>query len=233
MKTLLYILSVLAVNAPVAFCHWNYDRLIVNGQIIGDPYQYVRRSNDSNTPLQNVNSTDLRCNSGGESGASTLMYTVQAGDKVGFGVAATFGHPGPQQVYTSNAPAAAADYDGSGGWARIYSLTTSYNASAGQGDGILKWATYRMQTFQFTLPASTPPGEYLLRAEGLALHAAHKANGAQFYVRCAQIRVTGNGDGSPGPLIEFPREYHWISPGVLILAFWSRLSNYTAPGPSL
>lgn len=90
-----------------------------------------------------------------------------------------------------------------------------------------------MQTFRFTLPANVPPGEYLLRAEGLALHAAHKANCAQFYVACAQIKVTGNGNGILVPTIRFPGGYKWDSPGVLIPEFWSKIQNYTAPGPKL
>ncbi|KAF1999822.1 lytic polysaccharide monooxygenase [Amniculicola lignicola CBS 123094] len=224
---LLYVTNTLA--------HWNYDRLIVNGQPIGSSYQYVRQTNNSNSPLQQVNSTDMRCNSGAASGTSlgTQTYTVKAGDELGFAVKSTFGHPGPQQVYLSRAPGSAAGYDGSGDWARIYSLTTSSNASAGASDGVLKWATHKAQTFRFNLPAETPSGEYLLRAEGLALHAAQKVNGAQFYIACAQIKVIGKGSEVVGPMVRFPGVYEWDTPGVLISGFWSKIENYTAPGPKM
>lgn len=175
----------------------------------------------------------MRCNSGGASGLNTQTYNVSAGNRLGFAIADTFGHPGPQQVYLSKAPSTAAEYDGSGDWSKIYTLTYSLNSSYGAIDGILKWATYRAHTFNFQLPEATPPGEYLLRAEGLALHAAHKANNAQFYVSCAQIRVDGVGEGIPGPTIKFPEGYQWNSPGVLIPEFWSRITNYTSPGPRL
>jgi hypothetical protein len=229
------IITALVLLATTVQCHWNYDRIIVNGQVIGESYQYIRKTNNSNTPLQDVNSTDIRCNSGGASGIplKTQTLTVAAGSELGFGIASTFGHPGPQQVYLSNAPGRAEEYEGEGDWTKIYTLTYSLNASYGASDGILKWATYKAQTFNFLLPLSTPPGEYLLRAEGLALHAAHKANNAQFYVGCAQIRVIGEGKGVPGPTTRFPGGYRWNSVGVLIPEFWSKITNYTAPGPRL
>lgn len=233
MRSFLCIAAAFAASLPTVLGHWNYDRLIVNGEIIGSPYQYIRRTNNSNSPLQNVNSTDMRCNSGASSGLSTETYTVHAGDELGFGIAATFGHPGPQQVYLSKAPTAAAEYDGSGDWTKIYTLSYSLNASYGASDGILKWATHKAQTFRFKLPEETPAGEYLLRAEGLALHAAHKKDCAQFYVACAQIKVTGAGEEAPGPTIRFPGGYKWNSTGVLIPEFWSKITNYTAPGPEL
>jgi hypothetical protein len=224
-----------ALNTSITYAHWNYDHIIVNGQIIGDPYQFVRKTNNSNTPLQNVNSTDMRCNAGASSGVAlnTQTYTVAAGDSLGFAVKDTFGHPGPQQVYISKSPGAAAEYDGSGDWTKLYSLTYSLNSSAGAGDGLLKWATYRARTFNFKLPRELPAGEYLLRAEGLALHAAHKPNNAQFYIACAQLKVTGNGTGVLEPGIKFPGGYQWNSTGVLMPQFWSKITNYTAPGPKL
>ena len=152
---------------------------------------------------------------------------------LGFAVKDTFGHPGPQQIYLSRAPGPAAEYDGSGDWTKIYSLTYSLNSSYGASDGILKWATHNARTFNFKLPSETPSGEYLLRAEGLALHAAHKPDNYQFYIACAQINVVGSGVGVPGPTIKFPGGYQWNSTGVLIPEFWSRITNYTAAGPTL
>ncbi|KAI1475148.1 glycoside hydrolase family 61 protein [Daldinia sp. EC12] len=191
---------------------------------------------------------DFRCNVDANPAET---YTVHAGDELGFGINEHFGHPGIQQVYLSKAPEgiAAADYDGSGGWARIYSLTSSptnstNSSSTNSDDGeILTWATHNIQNFRFALPTSTPPGEYLLRAEGLAIHAAHKWACAQFYVSCAQIKVIAGGnasnlgagvrEGDLGPLVKIPGVYRGDEPGVLIPVFWSFLTNYTAPGPAL
>ncbi|ORY56615.1 glycosyl hydrolase family 61-domain-containing protein [Pseudomassariella vexata] len=235
MKKLLSLPTLLATITVPVLAHWNYDTLIVNDTPIGSPYQYIRRTNNSNSPLVLVNSTDMRCNSGASSGitTNTSTYHVAAGSEVGFGIASTFGHPGPQQVYLSPVPAGltAADYDGSGEWVKIYAATTQANTTLGpQG---LVWATHNVHSFRFTLPAETPAGEYLLRAEGLALHAAHKLDCAQFYVGCAQIRVTGDGKGVLGPLVRIPGVYNDTEPGVLIPEFWSYMTNYTLPGPEL
>lgn len=229
-----------------ALAHWTYTNLIVEGEVIGEPYQYVRQSNTSNAPLQIVNSTDMRCNSGGASGTAlgTETLTVQAGAELGFKIASTFGHPGVQQVYISRVPdgVSAADYDGSGDWTKIYaasyklapnSTSTSPEPAIDPNNGII-WATAKIHSFRFPLSASLPSGEYLIRAEGLALHAAHKLNNAQFYVGCAQVLVESEDEaGVPGPLVKFPGAYVNTSPGVLIPDFWTKIRNYTMPGPEL
>jgi hypothetical protein len=58
-----------------------------------------------------------------------------------------------------------------------------------------------------TIPAATPSGDYLLRVEHIALHMAMQANKAQFYLACSQIKVTGGGNGIPGPLVAMPGAY--------------------------
>lgn len=251
----------LATGVGVVRGHWNYNNLVVNGQVVGDPYQYVRRTNNSNTPLQDVSSTDMRCNAGGATGLAapgadnasstqTQTYTVRAGaDELGFTIAETFGHPGVQQVYLSRAPdgTAAAAYDGSGAWTRIFATGTKVRTAADgttapeTGSEGLVWAARRAHSFRIPPldPASTPPGEYLLRAEGLALHAAHKRGCAQFYVACAQLRVLNDAyddddDDSPAaPTVRIPGVYNDTTPGVLIPDFWTRITDYTPPGPEL
>lgn len=68
----------------------------------------------------------------------------------------------------------------------------------------------------FTLPASLPSGQYLVRAEQIALHVASSFGGAQFYISCAQINVVGGGSGTPGPLVSIPGVYTGNEPGILI-----------------
>jgi len=231
--------ALLLVSSTLA--HWKYDRLILNGQIMGSQYQYIRRNNNSNGHINDVSSTDMRCNRGASASPDTQTLTVAAGSDIGFTIAKHFGHPGPQQVYISKAPGSVSEYDGSGGWARIYSLTTASAASDMSGNyyksnttkDSLKWASRQMDSFMFTLPSETPPGEYLLRAEGIALHAAHKDAQAQFYISCGQIKVIGNGTGTPGPLVTIPGWYAKTDPGVLIPTFWEKLKSYKTPGPAL
>ena len=48
---------------------------------------------------------------------------------------------------------------------------------------------------------------YLVRSEHIALHGASNVGGAQIYISCAQINVTGGGSGKPSPLVAFPGAY--------------------------
>ncbi|KAF2004779.1 lytic polysaccharide monooxygenase, partial [Amniculicola lignicola CBS 123094] len=228
--------------------HWNYDRLIHNGAIVGDYYTYIRKTDNSNSPITDITSTNMRCNSGGASGNTTETYAVSTGDEVGFMINSNFGHPGPQQVYLSKAPSTAAEYDGSGDWVKIYSATT--NDITDQG---LQWAMNGVTNFSFALPG-VDAGEYLLRAEGLALHGAGSEGGAQWYIGCAQISVGGAaGNGTTtAPLngtavgggttnvtanldsaVKIPGLYTVDEPGILINIYYPVPTNYTAPGPAL
>lgn len=222
-----YFLPLLAL-ASTALAHWNYDRLVHKGKIVGDYYTYIRRTSNSNSPVTDVSSTDMRCNVGGGSGSATQTYEVAAGDQIGFVINVNFGHPGPQQVYISKAPSTAAAYDGSGSWTKIYSATTSSITSEG-----LQWATNGITSFLFNIPAQTPPGEYLVRAEGLALHGAGTKGGAQWYIGCAQIKVTGSGSGTLSPSVKIPGVYKGDEPGIVINIYYPVPTNYTTPGPAL
>lgn len=76
----------------------------------------------------------------------------------------------------------------------------------------------------FTVPAGTPDGDYLVRVEHIALHSASSAGGAQFYISCGQVTLTGGGSGTPGPLVEFPGAYSATDPGILINIYYPVVS---------
>ncbi len=84
----------------------------------------------------------------------------------------------------------------------------------------------------FTVPKKVPSGNYLVRVESIALHLAQNVGGAQFYISCGQITITGGGDGTPGPLVAFPGAYKASDPGLI----WPNSpprTSYTAPGPAV
>jgi hypothetical protein len=87
-------------------------------------------------------------------------------------------------------------------------------------------------TVSVTIPKNTPSGDYLLRIEHIALHQASQTNGAQFYLSCAQIRVTNGGNGNPGPLVSFPGAYKSTDPGIKV-NIYSGATSYTPPGPAV
>ncbi|KAG8858395.1 hypothetical protein FRB96_005280 [Tulasnella sp. 330] len=88
----------------------------------------------------------------------------------------------------------------------------------------------------FTIPSCIPPGNYFLRAEIIALHGASTYPGAQLYMECAQINVTGGGTAKPAT-VSFPGAYAGTDPyvqlqcGITINIYYPAVTNYTIPGP--
>jgi hypothetical protein len=87
-------------------------------------------------------------------------------------------------------------------------------------------------TVEFKIPQNVPSGKYLVRVESIALHQASNPGGAQMYLSCAQVNVTGGGNGTPGPLVAFPGAYKSSDPG-LIWSYYPVKTSYTAPGPAV
>lgn len=138
-------------------------------------------------------------------------------------------------------------WDGSGNvWFKIYAEQAT--TSGGQ----LSWGSlsmnsplhptqqFRLRCFHFidkgsvsvTIPKNTPSGDYLLRIEHIALHQASNVNGAQFYISCAQVKVTNGGSGTPSPLVSFPGAYKATDPGIKV-NIYSGATSYTPPGPAV
>ncbi|CAK7233408.1 hypothetical protein SCUCBS95973_008585, partial [Sporothrix curviconia] len=81
------------------------------------------------------------------------------------------------------------------------------------------------------LPSDIAPGNYVLRHEMIALHAAGNANGAQNYPFCFNLVVSGNGTAAPTGI---PAESFYKSndPGILFDLF-TKFTTYVIPGPPL
>ncbi|KPM38462.1 hypothetical protein AK830_g8095 [Neonectria ditissima] len=160
----------------MASAHYTFSGLLINGELVGDEWQYVREHTRGYMPTfreEAATSKDFRCNLGASSGTYTGVYTVKAGDVVGLRQAFGAGgieHPGPTQVYLSRAPDSVKDYDGSGDWIKCV------------------WGENHIS---FTVGDTIPDGEYLLRGEHTALHGAHEGK-AEFYYACAHIKVEGS-----------------------------------------
>lgn len=88
------------------------------------------------------------------------------------------------------------------------------------------------------MPSCIAPGQYLLRAEIIALHSASKSMGAQFYMGCAQINVSSSGSKS-GTTVSFPGAYGQSDAGILVSIYDSKGNPkgngqpYKIPGPSV
>ncbi|KAL9616255.1 MAG: hypothetical protein Q9160_008861 [Pyrenula sp. 1 TL-2023] len=214
-----------------AMAHFNFEALIVNGAAT-QPYEYVRRVTNSNSPVTSVDDPNIRCNVGGTNGtwSNTKTQAVNAGDKIGFTINSEIGHPGPVNVYLSQNSGSGdlSAYDGAGDWFKIYEEGADAN-SAG-----LQWFAAGATTVEFTIPHETPAGDYLVRGDHIALHGAGTEGGAQFYMGCAQITVSSSSTTSPpaASLLKFPGAYTATEPGIMLNIYYPPPQNYTMPGGS-
>ncbi|KAF2856826.1 lytic polysaccharide monooxygenase [Plenodomus tracheiphilus IPT5] len=181
----------------------------------------------SNAGLSDVTSDQIRCYTTGNT--APTIQNVAAGSSVGFTASPNIFHPGPLQFYLAKVPTGetAATWEGKGNvWFKIYAEQATI------ANGQLSWGSLNKGTVSVTIPKNTPSGDYLLRVEHIALHQASNAGGAQFYISCAQIKVTGGGSGSPGPLVSFPGVYSANDPGIKV-NIYSGVKSYTPPGPAV
>lgn len=81
--------------------------------------------------------------------------------------------------------------DGSAGWFKVYQngwAPAASNKGAADND---YWGVKDMNKccgkVDFKIPAQLAPGDYLIRAEVIALHSAQSAGGAQFYMSCCEF----------------------------------------------
>ncbi|AEO67395.1 a915fc4c-a007-43ad-8b74-a33949b7a2de [Thermothielavioides terrestris] len=197
----------------------------------------------SNSPVTNVGSRDMICNAGTRpvsgkcpvkaGGTVTVEMHQQPGDRSCNNEAIGGAHWGPVQVYLSKVEDASTA-DGSTGWFKIFADTWSKKAGSSVGDDD-NWGTRDLNAccgkMQVKIPADIPSGDYLLRAEALALHTAGQVGGAQFYMSCYQITVSGGGSASPAT-VKFPGAYSANDPGIHI-NIHAAVSNYVAPGPAV
>lgn len=95
-------------------------------------------------------------------------------------------------------------------------------------DLILMRIKIGLTSYSFTIPKNTPDGQYLLRIEHLAVHNAANYGGAQFFVACGQVKITGGGGGTPGPLVSFPGAYSANDPGIFFNNYYPAVSWHAA-----
>jgi hypothetical protein len=71
------------------------------------------------------------------------------------------------------------EYEGDGDWFKIWETTLCDESADLTKEA---WCAYGMSQFEFKIPADTPAGEYLVRAEHVGLHGAQN-NEAEFFYR--------------------------------------------------
>lgn len=235
MKTI----AVLASITALTNAHAIWQQLWRNGE---DLESTCARMPQSNSPIQDYTSTALQCNVNPSPAPGTCGFA--AGDTVTIemhqhnsracteeGIGGY--HWGPVLAYMSKVEDAAAA-DGSSEFFKVYENT--WKKAEGGGTGQFDyWGTkdldYNCGKLDFTIPDDLAPGDYLLRAEAIALHSANAQGGAQHYVTCYQLTVTGDGTATPTG-VKFPEAYSATGPG-LGFRIYDTMTEYPAPGPAL
>jgi len=192
----------------------------------------------SNSPIENVSSSDMSCNVNGNVPAASVC-NVSAGSTV----KVEWHHTNRQQGPQDGDDPIASSHKGP----IIFYLAKVDNAATVTNTATLNWFKFQEEglnggvwavdklvaaktgTWDVKLPTSIPSGDYLLRGEIIALHSASNYPGAQFYMGCVQIKVSGGAGGNPSPLVKFPGAYSGSDPGVRI-NIWQGVSSYTIPG---
>jgi hypothetical protein len=173
-----------------------------------------------------VTSSDIRCN---QLYPGNETVSVAAGSSVKVNVNPSAG----QDVNTWDPTGAV--------WFRIYAEQPKFGSSL---TWLSKWfhptCPWALVADKYTgaanydikIPACIAPGKYLMRNEHIGLHVAQSSGGAQFYLSCAQLEVTGGGSKAPSNLAAFPGAYKATDPGILININYPVPTSYVNPGPA-
>ncbi|KAJ5040388.1 uncharacterized protein L3040_006044 [Drepanopeziza brunnea f. sp. 'multigermtubi'] len=218
--------AVVASLLSAASAHQNLHQFWVND--VSPGYEVAIRRPPSNNPVTDVTSEDIVCNVGGNIVPSNVVTApANEGDSIKVQWDSST-HPGPITHMLFGPVDDASQATGVGSWFKIDEFASTENGT---------WANVIMaaqdMTYTFNLPTGLASGEYLLRSEMLALHGAADLGGAQFYIGCAQLKITGTGSaGSCGPSIELPGAYKADDPNIYIpdVYFGLDVATYKAPG---
>jgi len=234
--------------------HFTMQYIWIDG--VQQPWgQYIRMTQD-NSPVTDVGSTDMICNPAGLTGTGVGTAQVRPGANISFEwhqhvnvsneLPLSFGHKGPTQIFVAQVPSAvsASDWTPTGSvWTKVYSDGLHY-INAANPDGF--WATdvvcNNNGVHSITLPSCLPDGDYIVRAENVALDLATSLNGAQWYIGCTHLRVNSTlakpqvasvtpAKWASRPLYSLQNLYKATDPGVLINIYWG-MTNYVIPGPA-
>lgn len=207
-----------------------YKGPVAGGAKIASPIRQI----STTSPYKDVNGPGMTC--GRDSKPASQIATVTAGSTIKMSwedhPGDTWNHDlGPLMTYMTKVP--------SGQTADKFNPSNAQWFKVAQ-DGIQKngkWAQASLMTGAFhsvTIPKNIPSGQYLIRAEIIALHLADKRGGVEFYGNCIQVDVKG-GTGGANFLngvttAKFPGTYSLDDKGIHVNVFNGKL-NYVFPGP--
>ncbi|PGH11165.1 hypothetical protein AJ80_07267 [Polytolypa hystricis UAMH7299] len=204
-------------------------------------------SDDS--PITDVNSNSIACNGPPVQyfQSSSAVIDIQAGSVVTGAWLHTLTSTGPDATADNKVIDSSHKGPVSAYLKKVNDATQ--NPSSGPGDGWFKisesaytngvWGVDELIANDgiqsTTIPQCIEDGEYLLRFEILALHSAYSTNGAQFYMECAQVRISGGTGAKQPETVSLPGAFQANHPGISVM-IWNDVgqpypTSYTPPGP--
>ncbi|PSK48385.1 hypothetical protein B9Z65_5561 [Elsinoe australis] len=195
--------ALLSLLTTVVSGHYWFDKTLYAGKTSAS-WQFIRPTDNDGSKCWSCGMLDakdprLSCYQTAVKAAPEVL-SVTAGQPISFIPGNNMGHTGPLLWFMAKVPQGQDvktwDPTGKDVWFKI------------QQSGSKAGSTYPdfdagFNQVNTTIPRQVPSGDYLLRFEHIALHAGDP----QFYVGCAQISVTGGGNGAPAPLAALPGVY--------------------------
>ncbi|KAF8967129.1 glycoside hydrolase family 61 protein G [Flammula alnicola] len=195
----------------------------------------------SNNPITDLTSNNIICNTNFITPVSQTVIPVKAGDKVTAQFhRTTAGYLGPDPAdpldptnkgpiiaYLAQVPSATQSTVTGLEWFKIWQ--DGFNSTTHQWGSDVLFINGGNATF--TIPSCLASGQYLLRAEAIALQQASSYPGAQFFMSCAQLSITGSSTPKTPATVSFPGAYTPTSPGIVTSVVG--VTSYTPPGPSV
>lgn len=225
---------------------------VSNGTIGGEEYEFyqpytdpyksptperISRKIPGNGPVEDVTSIDIQCNgysAGGTNGSepAALSATVAAGSTVNLQWTLwPDSHVGPTLTYMARCPDTGCNEWLPGSEAVWFKVQEQGRTGTSDTWGASSLMVSGNKGVDYTIPSCLKAGNYLVRHEIIALHAAYQYPGAQFYPGCHQLKVTGSGSTQPSDLVAFPGAYSGSDAGITYDAY--KASTYTIPGPAV
>lgn len=222
--------AIILATAAAASAHSTWQQLWVGST---DKGTTCTRTVANNNPIASLTSSDMFCGIGPK--ASTGVCEVAAGSDLTVEMHAQpnerscsqpaigGNHYGPVLIYMAKVADAKTATTGS-----FFKV-----AEDGYKGSVPTWGTEILNANcgkrAFKVPANIAAGDYLVRAEAIALHAG--AGQPQPYVSCFQVKVTGGGSATPAG-VSFPGAYKLTDP-LFTKAIYDNAFTYTSPGPAV
>ncbi|RPA89168.1 family 61 glycoside hydrolase [Choiromyces venosus 120613-1] len=222
----------LTALASSAVAHHMFTGMSVSGRPFGDG-TCIRVPPNTN-PLVSLSDKSITCNINGDKAVARIC-DVDAGQEITFtwrtwpdgsrNDPIDVSHQGPCAVYMKKVNSFNDAVQGDG-WFKIW--------HEGYENGMFCAERLRRNGGIMTarVPKDLADGEYLVRAEMLALHEAQNIGGAQWYVSCAQLHVYSTGGDARPPTVSIPGYTTPDHPGVHY-NIWTQQPTlpYHIPGP--